>query len=188
MGILEEYPRVNQRNREDNQMTERICVQSLSDYNNGRLIYKWMDMDDFSNEEEFYTAIQTWLEGLGDDQYGQPREEWHFADWEGDCMSVFCSEHGLDDDYWTLLEVAENSHLELEVFLAGYEENIPLESIEDAYIGEFEDDIEYVEHLIEDGSIQIPEHLEIYINKEMLARDYTMDVYSNNGHYFNSSW
>ncbi len=57
----------------------RICLNELSNYNNGELVYKWFDLDDYVDASEFWSAVYDWLKDCPN-QYGQECEEWNLGD------------------------------------------------------------------------------------------------------------
>lgn len=111
---------------------------------------------------------------------------------EGGIVGAFCSYGsgwGMCD--WSELEEAfnlvDNSHLSEEAILAGIELSIPLDSIEDAYCGEWASDEEFAEELWMD-CMEIPAHLVSYIDWAAVARDTMYDHNEENGHYFRANW
>lgn len=87
----------------------RIYVASLSDYNNGRLEGKWLDLADYSDASELMEAIQEMLDGLTKKYKkidGEVREEWAVHDYEG-IPSTLASEYMGEQDFQQLYDIAE---------------------------------------------------------------------------------
>ncbi len=87
----------------------RIYVASLSDYNNGRLEGKWLDLADYSNASELMGAIQEMLDDLTKKYKkidGEVREEWAVHDYEG-IPSTLASEYMGEQDFQQLYDIAE---------------------------------------------------------------------------------
>lgn len=57
----------------------KICINELSNYNNGELVYKWFDLDDYDCASEFWGAVNNWLKSCTN-QHGQQCEEWILGD------------------------------------------------------------------------------------------------------------
>lgn len=87
----------------------RIYVSSLSDYNNGRLEGKWLDLADYSDASELMEAIQEMLDELTKKYKsidGEVREEWAVHDYEG-IPSTLASEYMGEQDFQQLYDIAE---------------------------------------------------------------------------------
>lgn len=87
----------------------RIYVASLSDYNNGRLEGKWLDLSDYSDASELMEAIQEMLDELTEKYKsidGEVREEWAVHDYEG-IPSTLASEYMGEQDFQQLYDIAE---------------------------------------------------------------------------------
>jgi antirestriction protein len=174
---MEQEPNDDQsQNREEyaREVSPRIYVASLSDYNDGRLFGQWLNAN--QSPDELYAAVRTMLKGSSTPN----AEEWGIFDYEGfgpirideyedlDSISLLASgisEHGEAFSHWVDLtdERDENSVLN---FLG-------------SYLGCFDSLEEYVGGLVEDlgflGMVQpqLPEFLERYVSFDIegLARD-----------------
>jgi antirestriction protein len=100
----------------------RIYVASLSDYNNGRLEGKWLDLSDYSDASELMEAIQEMLDELTEKYKsvdGEVREEWAVHDYEG-IPSTMASEYMGEQDFqqiYDIAEVADESGVPFEVLI-----------------------------------------------------------------------
>ena len=161
-----------------------ITLNSLSDYNAGRLIWKTFDLSNMG-KEEYLTAISEWLASVDlkrDD--GEVREEWNVADIE-DIPRNFVGDYDLDDEFWEYKEALEASHLDAEVFAAAMAAGIDLDSVEDRYRGEYRNDYEFAVELFDElYAHEVPEFMQNYIDYEAYARDLMMDFTEADGHYF----
>lgn len=161
----------------------RVCIQSLAAYNGGRLVFEWLDFP--MGEDELAEAQARVLSRGGG-------EELMIADSEGFPFKV-----GEYDSLTKLNEWAEDLDgrrgFDAEAF-AAYCENIhvkveddPLDVIEDyeeAYVGEFRSRADFAEETM-CGVIEIPEHLQYYIDWEKMGRDMVLDgYYETRGYYF----
>ena len=57
----------------------KICFNELSNYNNGELVFKWFDLDDYDCATDFWYAVNNWLKSCTS-PYGEKCEEWILAD------------------------------------------------------------------------------------------------------------
>ena len=120
----------------------------------------------------------------------------HFCDYEEvilgdveDVPSEYVGEWSIDSEFFELQEALENSHLDEEVFKAGIACGIPIESIEDAYHGNYGSDEELAEEYIDSGCMgDIPDHLANYIDTERLGNDLAHDFIEHDGHYFHANY
>jgi antirestriction protein len=98
----------------------RIYVASLSDYNDGRLEGKWLDLSDYSDASELMEAIQEMLDEITEKYNdGEVREEWAVHDYEG-IPSTLASEYMGEQDFqqiYDIAEVAEDRGIPLEVLM-----------------------------------------------------------------------
>lgn len=88
----------------------KVWLGCLASYNNGDLIGKWVDLTKFDSQEEFHTYISEYFAELDKTKpldYGQPREEWQFNDWEG-IPDHLISQYGIDPKFWELKEKTED--------------------------------------------------------------------------------
>lgn len=109
----------------------KIYVADLAEYNNGRLVGKWLDLSDYSSGAEVMEAIQEMLdEQTKKDKYGDVHEEYAIHDYEGFPRS-FYSEYMGESDFdalYDMMKVADSSNLPLEVLMEavsdlGYEDD-----------------------------------------------------------------
>jgi antirestriction protein len=108
----------------------KIYVADLAEYNNGRLVGKWLDLSDYSSGAEVMEAIQEMLdEQTKKDKYGDVHEEYAIHDFEGFPRS-FYSEYMGESDFdalYEMMKVADSSNLPIEVLMEavsdlGYED------------------------------------------------------------------
>jgi antirestriction protein len=85
----------------------KIYVADLAEYNDGRLVGKWLDLSDYSDASELMGAIQEMLdEQTAKDKSGEVHEEWAVHDFEGFPRS-FYSEYMGEKDFEKLYEIAD---------------------------------------------------------------------------------
>jgi len=164
--------------------TYRVHYWELSNYNSGKLIGRWFDLDGLT-EEEHKEELQEWLEELTEET-GELCEEWILGDVDG-VPSHMHSEFGIDSEFFDMLETIENSHLDAEVFEAALDLDIPLDKVEELYQGNYRDDTDFAECLCEELGVlnNVPEHLQFYFDYERYGKDLMINDYqSSDGHYF----
>jgi len=152
------------------QTTPKIYAACLAAYNNGKLHGEWIDatQDVDSIHEEIQQMLKSSPEPFA--------EEWAIHDYEGfGAVQI--------PEYMSIENVAEygrliDKHGEAVIAFAGYigSEHATEECFEDAYQGEWDSEEDFAENLA-DETMEIPEHLQFYIDYEKLARDLFINDY-----------
>jgi antirestriction protein len=157
---------------QNTQTTPRIYVACLAAYNNGFLHGTWIDAN--QEAEAIYDAIK--------DMLAQSpiagAEEFAIHDYEGFC-GLRLSE---SEDIAKVAEMAAliEEHGEAWAKFAEYDgiEYATIERFEEAYAGEWDSEEDFAVDLASE-TMEIPSHLEFYIDYEKLARDlFINDYYS----------
>ena len=166
-----------------------ITFYSLSDYNNGDLISKTFDLEDFPTYDGLATARSEWLEELTEElDDGELREEFIVADYENIPASLM-SQWDIDSDYGDWLEACEEHGAD--VVEAAMEVGVPVDKIDEAYAGAASNDVEFAEEFADSIGLldEVPDNLKMYFDMEAFARDLMIGDYNeHNGHYFNANW
>ncbi len=167
----------------------QIYVGTYYKYNNGSIYGKWLNLEDYSNFEELMEAMKE----LHKDEQDP---EFMFQDFE--CPKLFeelglISESHLSDEIFEVIEAIDNCYYELDVLeaycncIGCYNDDIYdiINKVEEAYNGEFENDVHFVSNLLEDCG-DIPQNLPAYIHIdwERTAWDIMLDYSTSNNHYF----
>ena len=157
------------------QTTPRIYVACLAAYNNGHLHGAWID----ANQEA--GAIHDQIKDMLALSPIARAEEWAIHDYEGFC-GLRLSEY---EDITKVAEMAAllEEHGEAWGRFAEYEgiEYATQERFEEAYRGQWDSEEDFAEDLAQE-TMEIPKHLECYIDYERLARDlFINDYYSAEG-------
>lgn len=157
----------------------KIALTNLGKYNEGELIYKWLDLP--ATQEEIDKA----LEAIGID--GEEYEEYFITDYETDIEGLKVGEYANLETLNELAERYENLNVyEQEAVAAvieaeGYDLEEALDIVEDGrycfYKGQ---DLEGVAYdLVEEGCFgDITDDLKKYIDYSAIARDLGFDGYS----------
>jgi len=176
----------------------RVWVGCLASYNAGKLIGKWFSLSDYEDQDDFYSAIQSYLKGLDktDPLLGTPqREEWHFCDWE-EIPEIFIHRYGISATFWEVCELLEDqSEEETNAFLLfidhhGYkldrEDTTKLFSkYQSAYCGKYASEKDYAIEYFDMCYPNCPESIKAYIDYKAYAHDlFINECWSENGYVF----
>lgn len=162
----------------------RIHYWELSNYNNGRLIGKWFELDGLTHNEH-RIDIKEWLNGLTE-KTGELCEEYIVGDSEG-IPDKYVGEYSIDSDYFDYVSILESTNLDPEVFEAGIELGIDPEYIREYYYGHFNSIADFAENYLEctGGLDGVPDHLINHIDFESYGRELLDNCASEqDGHYF----
>lgn len=159
-----------------------LYVGTYHKYNCGSIFGKWLDLDDFSNSDEFYEKCRKIHADEEDPEF--MFQDYEGEEWEGKLYSE-CS---APSEYWDIKKALEKFHLDDEVFSAWLTASGNSPSVEqvekaaDCYMGEksLEDYLEEYHEEVGD----IPDNLKFYIDYERMARDYSSEFYEENGFLF----
>lgn len=158
----------------------RVYVGTYAKYNNGSIEGKWLDLEDYSDKEEFIKAC---LELHSDEE----DPELMFQDWEG-IPSDLISECSIDPKAWELME-AYNDHskeaVDAYVSIFG---DWDASGFEERYQGEFSSDTAFADNYIESTGMLdgVDETIARYFNYSAFARDLMFDYSAEDGHYFSN--
>lgn len=150
--------------------TPKIYVACLAAYNNGKLHGEWIDAN--QEVDSIHEDIRKMLKNSPEPF----AEEWAIHDYEGF--------EGLQiSEYESIEDVARYAHLiedHGEAYVA-YANHIGVdcateEGFQEAFQGEWDSEESFAENLA-DETMEIPEHLQYYIDYEKLARDLFVNDY-----------
>ena len=111
--------------------------------------------------------------------------DYEYADFDGEIVSNIASGLYLDlDELQAAYELADD--LGDEVVSAGLACDIQVDKIAEMYCGRYDNDEAFAEDSFREVN-EIPSHLEFYIDWDKVTRDFMMDTFSSNGHYFDKS-
>lgn len=145
--------------------------------------------DFWFNAEEVIDAggLQDYLASILDERAAKEilNLDFEIVDTDDALTDHFYGKYGTFDwvGYAEALAVMNESWMDVDAFVAGLRLGIPVDKLEDAYVGDFRNDEEYVEREI-GTTWEIPEFIEPYIDWEAVARDNLDSFHSEDGHYF----
>ena len=161
--------------------TGSIYVGTYAKYNNGSIDGKWLDLSNYDNAQQFYTACHK----LHKDEHDP---EFMFQDWEN-IPDQFISECSIDNKYWEYIELVNESGLSQQAFEAGIACGIDTNSIEDAYVGEYESDQDFAWELATDcGFEESNTWPHSCIDWKKAAYELMFDYSTDNGFYFTNNY
>ncbi|NJN13828.1 MAG: antirestriction protein ArdA [Richelia sp. RM1_1_1] len=154
--------------------TPRIYVACLAAYNNGKLHGEWIDCD--QDADDIWSDIEKMLAASPEPD----AEEWaihDFENWHGIHI-------GENEDIERIAELAELIEEHGKAYAAYYEHygsDASVEDFQDCYMGEYEDEEDFVYRMWEDaGTLKQLEEMNInscYIDWGAIARDWFIDSY-----------
>jgi antirestriction protein len=174
----------------ENLSEARVYVGTYAKYNNGSIEGKWLDLSDYCDKEEFYTACHE----LHSDEKDP---EFMFQDYEN-IPSLLISESWMSDNLFEIIEaVSELSATDAEAFSTWLNNssrdintddiNDLIDSFRDDYQGEYKNEEDYAYEVVEQ-CYDLPEFAKTYFDYEKYARDLFMsDYWFDNGYVFRRS-
>lgn len=147
-------------------MTARVYVGTYAKYNNGSIKGAWLDLEDYSDHEDFISACK-------EIHKDEPDPELMFQDYEG-FPKGFYGESYIKPDLWDWLELDEHDRALLDAYQNAVDENATIDTARDAYAGHgYDTEADWAERFLEDtGGLEgVPEHLKNYIDYAAYARD-----------------
>lgn len=152
------------------QITPKIYVACLASYNNGILHGEWINADQDAN------AIHAEIQDMLKNSPMPGAEEWAIHDYEG-FEGLRLSEYESIKDVAQYAQLIEE-HGEAWALYAEYvgTDYATKEAFEEAYQGEWDSEEDFAENLASE-IMDIPEHLQFYIDYEKFARDLFINDY-----------
>ena len=159
----------------------KVHYWELSNYNNGKLIGQWFDLES-TTKEQHAEEIDGWLKELTQET-GELCEEIIVGDTE-EVPDQYVGTWQIYSEFFDFQEAVEDSGLDAEIIEAGASLGIPLDKIADAYQGHYDSDKELAEEQCYDDLESKIGSMVNYIDFEHLGRELAMDYSESDGHYF----
>jgi antirestriction protein len=146
-------------------MTMRIYVGTYAKYNSGSIAGAWLDLEDYSDKEDFETACRELHKDEED-------PEFMFQDFEG-IPEGMVSESHIDEEAF---ELAQMSEADLEMFTA-YRKHVDQDGTfsdaQDAFMGIYKNAEDFAYDYYEESGMlnDVPEPLRNYIDFKAIGRD-----------------
>lgn len=171
----------------------KVYVGTYAKYNEGSISGEWVDLTDFSTEEDFYAHCKE----IHSDEEGP---ELMFQDFENFPKSLY-SESSVSQNLIDYAQKwAELDETRLEAFNdflnndSSHSEDIEqaFENFESAYNGQFDNETRFAEDYIDSTGMlsEVPDTIQRYFDYEAFGRDLFMGDYwiSGNGHVFATNY
>jgi len=154
----------------------QIYVGTYGKYASGSIAGKWLDLEDYSDSADFYTACRELHKGESD-------PEFMFQDYEGFPSGLYC-ESGNIDAIYEFIALPEWEREIVEVYLS-YDNNLSFKDIVESYAGTYDSLEDYaIEYCDSTGALaDVPDFISYHIDYESMGRDLTdnMTTIENNG-------
>lgn len=160
-----------------------LYVGTYSKYNDGNIYGKWLQLDTFSDYNEFIEVCKLIHSDEAD-------PEFMFQDCS-DLPSVFYNESGYSEEEWDAMMEYVNLDDNKKEAYKEYSEYFPnpnIEDFEDRWNGEFDSETAFAEYMVDIMNVNVPKHLDWliqYFDYEAYARTLFSSGYTFlNGHVF----
>ncbi|WP_313672634.1 antirestriction protein ArdA [Sphingobacterium multivorum] len=163
-----------------------VYVGTYGKYNDGSIFGKWLNLSDYADKEEFYTACRE----LHDDEEAP---EFMFQDYEN-IPNGLIGECWISDSIFEVLEDMDETRKEAFLIwcdnvhrkLSEGDINNLISDFDDNYLGEYKDEEDFAYEQIE--QMDLPEFVKRYFDYGAFARDlFYGDYWSDGGHVFYNS-
>ena len=135
-----------------------VYVGTYGKYNDGSIAGKWLDMDNFTDEEDFFDACHKLHKDEED-------PEFMFQDYEGFPEGMISESH-IDEKFWEWNELDEDQKNMVEAYHSvASNPEATLSEIEDCFFGVWISFSDYVYVAFTECN-EIPDHLQNYIDWE----------------------
>jgi antirestriction protein len=143
----------------------RVYVGTYAKYNEGNLAGEWLDLEDYTDKDEFIAACL-------DLHKNETDPEMMFQDWE-DVPDGMVTECSIDPDLWDWLALDEDDRKVVQAYRDYVDQSATNEQALEAYMGKYESAADYAEeHWSESGELnKVPEAVRYHIDWEGVARD-----------------
>jgi antirestriction protein len=169
----------------------KLYVGTYAKYNNGSIAGKWLDLNDYADNDEF---IEACCELHKDEE--DPELMFQDCDYEHDWEKSLYTECGSYEDYYEVRDALDRSNLDEEVFDAyinATSNEVTAEAVEECeeqYCGQYDDPTDFAEEMISEcyDMRDIPEIIRYHIDWSGVWRDMSYDGYFyENGYIFDTN-
>jgi antirestriction protein len=166
----------------------KLYVGTYAKYNNGSIAGKWLDLDDYADNDAFMAACRELHEDERD-----PELMFQDCDYEHDWEKSLYSECGSYEDYYEVKDALDRSNLDEEVFDAyinATSDKVTAEAVEkceEQYCGKYDDPADFAEEMMSEccDMREIPEAIRYHIDWNGIWRDMSYEGYHyENGYIF----
>ena len=157
----------------------RVYVGTYHKYNSGSIKGRWLDLDDYSDKEEFLTAAAE----LHDDE---DDPELMFQDWEG-LPAGMIGESSIEEDVWEWLELSDDDKQLLRIARECHYPDTTIETAREAYQGTADNEADFAQDYAERDGETVQSWLVVDWQQtweSSLRHDYTSHYDSETGSYY----
>jgi len=162
-------------------MEAEICIQCLENYNAGRLVFKWVNIEDI---EDFGETVEEFLKETRK-KYKTQSEEYMIADYS-DFPNL--GEYPSFEEVQEVIDLMKQRPKDTEAIIIFIESGDNVENFEESYQGKFRDMTEFAEQLVDDiyDLDKMMGNLSSYFDYKSYANDLECggDYYIIDGHVF----
>lgn len=143
----------------------RLYVGTYRKYNEGSIKGAWLDLDDYTDKDDFLKACAELHKDESD-------PEFMFQDYEGFPRSLY-SESSVSEKLWEWLDLDADDRVLLAVYQDHIDSDGDIDAARDAFAGKYDSEKHWAEEFLEEtGELAvIPERLRCYFDYEAYARD-----------------
>lgn len=131
--------------------TPKLYVGTYKKYNEGSISGKWLELENYSDKEEF-------LEACAELHNDEEDPEFMFQDFEGFPRSLY-SESGIDSELWDWINLDDYEKKVVEMYIEATGEDMKqaLEDAMDRFVGSYASGADYAQETFEECySVEVP--------------------------------
>lgn len=150
----------------------KLYVGTYSKYNSGSIAGAWLDLEDYSDVEEFLAAAAELHKDESD-------PELMFQDFEGFPKKFYAESH-IDAALWDWLELDEDEREMCRVYWDNVDESADIDYIREAFRGKADNEADFASNYWEETGMleNVPDAVKYHIDYESVARDMGHDGFS----------
>ncbi len=143
----------------------QIYVGTYAKYNNGNLFGAWLELENFTDLDDFLEECKKLHEDEAD-------PEFMFQDYEG-FPSKFYGESHIDPEVWEWLELDEDDRKLTELYWEYCSDDATIKQVRERFYGKFDNRAHWAEDYLEStGALStVPENMRSYFDYDSFARD-----------------
>ena len=144
----------------------KVYVGTYAKYNNGSITGEWLTISDYSDKDDFLEACKALHPDESD-------PEFMFQDHDGIPEGMYGESH-LADELFEYAALDEGNMETVWVCRENVDCSMSIADCLDAFAGTYDSSSDYAQSTSEDGGMEIPEHLQYYIDWTSMARDWEL--------------
>jgi antirestriction protein len=155
----------------------RVYVSTYKSYNDGNLNGRWMDIDNFSDYDEFIEACRE----LFEDEEDPEEIELMFQDKDSELPEWAYSENEIDSRLWDYIDLDEDDKLKFNYLVEylSYDIDEAFDNYQDVIFYDGMTLTAVAEELVDEGLFgEVSDNLKWYLDYEAIARDLERDGYT----------